>query len=94
MSLDEGIIPWRRLFFRIYNAGKIIKHGILIHMVCKSKTRYIYNFEIYCTQEMKLLKTVQVIISLYIDLWHYAYVDNYYSSDKQLQNKIRICSTI
>lgn len=99
LSLDEGIVPWRgRLFFRVYNAGKIIKYGILVRMVCESNTGYICNFEIYCSEGKRLIETIQTVVSPYTDLWHHVYMDNYYNSVQNseilLEKKIRICGTI
>ena len=45
LSLDESIMPWRgRLCFKIYNASKLNKYGILIRMVCEATSGYICNF--------------------------------------------------
>jgi len=99
LSLDEGMIPWRgRLFFRVYNASKIVKYGILVRILCESDTGYICNFEIYCAQGLKLLETVNKVVSPYTNLWHHLYMDNYYNSVENceilLLNKIRVCGTI
>lgn len=81
LSLEEGIVPWRgRLFFRDYNAGKMIKYGILVRMVCESNTGYICNFEIYCGEGKRLIETIQTVVSPYTDLWHHVCMDNYYNS--------------
>jgi hypothetical protein len=41
MTLDKGIIRWRgKLHFQTYNPAKIMKYGILVHMVCESDTGY------------------------------------------------------
>lgn len=99
VSLDEGIIPWRgRLFFRVYNAGKIIKYGILVRILSESDTGYICNFEIYAAQGLRLIETIQTVVSPYTDVWHHLYMDNYYNSVDNtvalLQKKIRVCGTI
>lgn len=61
VSLDESTIPWRgRLFFRVYNAGKLIKYGILIRILSESDTSYICNFQVYAAQELRLIETIQV----------------------------------
>jgi hypothetical protein len=42
LSFDEGMLAWRgRLRFRVYNLWKITKYGIMVRMVCESKTGYI-----------------------------------------------------
>jgi hypothetical protein len=39
LSLDERMLAWRgRLRVRVYNPGKITKYGIMVRMVCESKT--------------------------------------------------------
>ncbi|KAJ8896002.1 hypothetical protein PR048_001343 [Dryococelus australis] len=39
LALDEGMLAWRRrLQFRIYNPGKIVKYGIIVRMVCGSSS--------------------------------------------------------
>ena len=39
MSLDESIMPWKGgLSFKVYNASKITKYGVLIRMVRTAKT--------------------------------------------------------
>ena len=81
VSLDEGIIPWRgQLFFRVHNAGKLIKYGILVRILSESDTGYICNFEIYAAQGLRLIETIQTIVSPYTDVWHHLYMDNYYNS--------------
>ena len=48
LSLDEAMIPWRgKLRIRTYNPGKLIKYGLLVHMVTESTSGYILNLEIY-----------------------------------------------
>jgi len=48
LSLDEAMIPWRgRLRIRTYNPWKLIKYGLLVHMVTESTSGYILNLEIY-----------------------------------------------
>uniref|UniRef100_A0ABF7PQ92 piggyBat transposase n=1 Tax=Myotis lucifugus TaxID=59463 RepID=A0ABF7PQ92_MYOLU len=99
LSLDEGIVPWRgRLFFRVYNAGKIVKYGILVRLLCESDTGYICNMEIYCGEGKRLLETIQTVVSPYTDSWYHIYMDNYYNSvancEALMKNKFRICGTI
>ena len=99
LSLDESIIPWRgRLSFRVYNAGKIIKYGILVRMVCESTSGYICNFKIYAAEKNPLLHTIQSVLEPYYNLWHHVYMDNFYNSVKNteilLRHGIRICGTI
>lgn len=99
LSLDEGMIPWRgRLFFRVYNAGKLTKCGILVRILSESDTGYICNFETYAAEGQRLIETIQTVASPFTGIWHHIYMDNYYSSvtntTQLLENKIRICRTI
>lgn len=99
ISLDESIIPWRgRLGFRVYNASKIIKYGILVRMACEATSGYICNLEIYCRQGKTLLETIKSVMSPYLNKWYHLYMDNYYNSvtvsEKLLEYKIRTCGTI
>ena len=81
LSLDESIIPWRdRLAFKVYNASKIIKYGVLVRMVCEATTGYICNLDIYCRQGKPLLQTITTLLEPYVNLWHHLYMDNYYNS--------------
>jgi hypothetical protein len=95
-SLDETIIPWRgRLSFKTYNPAKIIKYGILVRMVCESKTGYICNFEIYSGKGRKLEETILSILEPYKNMWYHLYQDNSVEITKKLfENKIRICGTL
>lgn len=69
------MLPWRgRLFFRVYNATKILKYRILIH----NTTGYLRNFEISHAQGQKLLETIKTVVSPYTNLWHRLYMDSYY----------------
>jgi len=96
--LDEGIVPWRGLFFKVYNAGKFIKYGILIRILSESDTGYIRNFQVYAAQGSRLIETIRTVVSPFTDVWHHLYMDNYYNSvdntEALLQKKIRICGTI
>jgi len=85
------------LFFRVYNAGKLIEYGILIRILSESDTDYICNFQVYAAQGLRLIETIHTVVSLYTDVWHHLYMDNYYSFDNMealLQKKIQICGTI
>jgi hypothetical protein len=56
ISLDESMLGWRgRLRFRLYNASTITKYGILIRMVCESKSGYICNMHIYNRARLDLV---------------------------------------
>ncbi|XP_037935156.1 piggyBac transposable element-derived protein 4 [Teleopsis dalmanni] len=99
LSLDESIMPWRgRLSFKVYNASKIIKYGLLIRMVCEAKTGYICNFRMYCGVGSRLQDTILNLLKPYCNLWHHIYMDNYYNSvatcEILLQNSFRTCGTI
>ncbi|XP_026467688.1 piggyBac transposable element-derived protein 4-like [Ctenocephalides felis] len=99
LSLDESVMPWRgRLSFKVYNASKIVKYGILIRMVCEAKSGYICNLKIYCGNGNSLQSTILDILEPYLNLWHHVYMDNFYNSVNTslllLQNKTRICGTI
>jgi hypothetical protein len=51
------MIPWRkRLRFRTYNLGKLVKYGILAHMMCEATTGYIGYMEIYTAEGRKLAR--------------------------------------
>jgi len=55
----RGMIPWGgRVLIRTYNPAKIVKYGLLVRMVCESKTGYICNMEIYTDQEKKLNNSI------------------------------------
>ncbi|XP_026469574.1 piggyBac transposable element-derived protein 4-like [Ctenocephalides felis] len=99
LSLDESIMPWRgRLLFKVYNASKINKYGILIRMVCEAKTGYICNYEIYHGEGSRLQDTIIRLLQPYKNLWHHVYMNNYYNSvdtcQVLLQHGIRSCGTI
>ncbi|XP_015436031.1 PREDICTED: piggyBac transposable element-derived protein 4-like [Dufourea novaeangliae] len=99
LSLDESIIPWRRgLFSKVYNAGKLIKYGLLVTTVCEASSGYICNLEICTTKGTKLIDTILSVTSPFHNLWHHIYMDNYYNNVEMgkvlLSHKIRICGTI
>jgi len=53
------MIPWQGcLKFRAYSAGKIMKYGVLLRMVCKAVLGYICNMEINSAEGKKLEDTV------------------------------------
>jgi hypothetical protein len=99
LSLDEGIIPWRgRLSFKVYNASKIIKYGILVRIVCEALTGYICNMQIYSGQGRRLNDTISILLEPYMNKGHHVYMDNYYNSvgtsEMLLDYGIRTCGTI
>ena len=99
LSLDESIMPWRgRLCFKVYNASKINKYGILIRMVCEATSGYICNFKIYSGQGHRLQDTILQLLQPYLNIWHHVYMDNYYNStdtaELLLRNQVRCCGTI
>lgn len=99
LSLDESIMPWRgRLSFKVYNASKITKYGLLIRMVCEARTGYICNFRMYCGEGSRLQETILNLLEPYSNLWHHIYMDNYYNSvatcELLLQHSFRTCGTI
>jgi hypothetical protein len=62
ISFDEGILIWRgHLRFRVYNPGKITKYGILVRIVCESKSGYICNMHIYDGKCGPLTETVSLL---------------------------------
>lgn len=67
-------------------------------MACEAISEYICNLEIYCGQGKKLIETIQLVMSPYVNKWHHLYMDNYYNSvtvsEKRLEHKIRTCGTI
>jgi len=99
LSLDESIVRWRgRLSFKVYNASKINKYGILIRMVCEARTGYICNFRIYDGKGSRLQETILDLLQPYANLWHHVYMDNYYNSVDTtkvlLKTGFRSCGTI
>lgn len=93
LSLDEGMIPWSgRLFFRVYNAGKCTKYGILVTILSENITGYICSFEMYAAQGLRLIETIQTVVSPFTVIWHHVYMGNYYNSvtnaTQLLENKI------
>ncbi|KAI4487114.1 hypothetical protein M0802_012028 [Mischocyttarus mexicanus] len=51
------MIPFRGLInYRTYNPTKLTKYGMLIRMLCESKSGYICNFEIYSGKKAKSCK--------------------------------------
>jgi len=84
ISLDEGMLGWRgRLRFRVYNARKITKYGILVQMVCESSTGYICNLQIYDGKCGPLTETVGFLLEPYEGKGYHLYLDNYYNSVHQ-----------
>ena len=64
ISLDESMLGWRsRLSFHVYNSGKITKYGILVWMVCESKSGYICKMHIYDGKCGPLTETVSLLES-------------------------------
>ena len=65
LSFDEAMIPWRgRLHIRTYNPGKLIKYGLLVHMVTESTSGYILNLEISAGEGKKLQETIFTLWNL------------------------------
>ncbi|XP_035731243.1 uncharacterized protein LOC118445669 [Vespa mandarinia] len=79
-------------YSKVYNAGKIIKYGILIRILSESDTGYICNFKVYAAQGLRLIETIRTVVSPYTDVWHHLYMDNHYNSvdntEALLQKKI------
>ncbi|EFN76604.1 PiggyBac transposable element-derived protein 4, partial [Harpegnathos saltator] len=99
LSLNGVVIPWReRLSFRTYNPDKIMKYGILVHMLCEARSGYICNFEIHCAQGIKLQETIISVLSPYLYLWHEVYTDDYYNSvalaEELLKKETNVCGTL
>jgi hypothetical protein len=64
--LDEGMLGWwGRLCFCLYNPGKIKRYGILVCMVCKSKSRYICNMHTYDGKCVPLTETAGLLLEPY-----------------------------
>lgn len=99
LSLDESIMAWRgRLVFKVYNASKINKYGVLIRMVCEATSGYVCNLRVYSGQGYPLQATILHLLDPYLNLWHHVYMDNFYNSvdtsELLLRNKVRSCGTI
>jgi hypothetical protein len=90
LSLDEGLIPWRgRLRFRTYNPAKRTKYGILVQMLCKAKTGYNSNMEIYTAQGKKLNDTVMSVLENNVGVHHHVYQDSFYNSVNLAENLLK-----
>ncbi|XP_035731236.1 piggyBac transposable element-derived protein 4-like [Vespa mandarinia] len=99
ISIDEGMIPWRRrLNFKVYNPSKITKYDLLVRMVCASVTGYILGFKLYSGTGQKIEKTVMDLLKNYFNKWHHVYMDNLYNSVNLVKilvlYKIRLCGII
>ena len=99
ITIDEGMIPWRRrLSFKVYNPSKITKYGIIVRILCDSVTGYISRFKIYSGIKKPLKDTVIKLLKNVTGKWHYLYMDNYYNSmelaEDLLTKKIRVCGTL
>jgi hypothetical protein len=90
LSRDEGIIPWRgRLRFRTYNSARLTKYGILVRMLCESKTGYIFNMEIYTTQGKKLNDAVMSVLENNVGVRHRVYQNNFYNRVNLTENFLK-----
>jgi len=68
------MIPWQGcLRLRAYNAGKVMKYGVLVRMVCEAVLGYFCNMEIYSVDEKKLVDTVLSLLDRNIGLNHHIY---------------------
>jgi hypothetical protein len=53
------MIPWQGcLKIRTYNAGQIMKYGVLVRMVCEAVLGYVCNMKIYSDEGKNLEDTV------------------------------------
>lgn len=74
ISFDEGIIPWRgKLKFWTYNLAKIVKHGLLVRVICETTTGYIGNIEIYGGKGKRFKETILSPSEPYLDQWYHVY---------------------
>jgi hypothetical protein len=89
------MLAWRgRLRFRVYNPGKITKYGIMVRMVCESKTGYICKLLIYDASGMTLQNTVLELLNPYLGLGYSVYMDNYYNSVQLTRNLYELNTTV
>jgi len=83
--------------FRTYNAGKIMKYGVLVRMVCEAVSGYTYNMEIYSADE-KLEDTVLSLLVRNLGLNHHIYQCSFYNSVRLAQTlldrKVRLCGPL
>jgi hypothetical protein len=96
---QEAMIPWRGcLKFRTYNPGKLVKYGILAHMVCEAITDHIGNMEMYTAESKKVEGTICSVLEPNLNLWHHVYQNIFYNSveiaEKLLQRKKQVCRTV
>jgi hypothetical protein len=87
-----------RLRFQTYNPGKITKYGILVRVLCETKTGYISNMEICTAQGKKLSDTVMSVLENNLGVHHHVHQHNFYNSvnlvGNLLKHKIRVCGTM
>jgi hypothetical protein len=75
------MLGWRgRLRFDIYNPGKITKYGILVWMVCESKSGYICSMHIYDGKCGPLTETVSLLLEPYKGKGYHVHQDNCYNN--------------
>lgn len=84
ICVDEALCPWRgRLSFRVYMKDKPTKWGIKLYELCESRSGYVWNMEVMCSQPGISNKPHDVVLRLLDNLkdkGFVLYADNYYTS--------------
>ena len=99
LSLDESMIPYRgRLSFRVYDPSKMAKYGTLVRELCKARSDYICNFNVFVEKVKSYKAQFSFFLNKNENVWHHICMDNYHNIvtivEKILKKKIRICGTI
>jgi hypothetical protein len=57
----------------MYSPGKLVKYGILVHMVCEATAGDIGNMEMYVARGNKLEETIFSVLEPYFKLWNHVF---------------------
>ena len=85
VSIDKTMVQHKgRLSFKQYIKNKPVRWGIRLWVLCKAKTDYVFNFQVYlgndegAVEYNLALRVVKHLLSLIEDKYHNLYMDNFY----------------
>lgn len=105
VSIDETMVPHKgHLSFKQYIKNKPIRWGIKLWVLCKAKTGYVFNFQVYLSKEDGHVeqhlahRVVKHLILTIENKFHHLYMDNFYCDPHlflELERKqVLACGTI
>ena len=81
LSLDEGLMPYKGcLSIKVYNPKKPSKYGIILYMICESKTGYVLDYITYEGLPSSLRDIVFELLEPHLGKVYHVFMDNYYNS--------------